>query len=140
MRPLLRSVRSSGDHGLDDEEGIRSAYTAHGAELYRFARRSLGDPGVAQDAVQETFLRAWRAAHRYDPELSSLRVWLFAIARNVVIDVARHRSTGSYAHVAGDADLVQNLLSSDPDRADRVLDSWVIEEALGRVSAEHTGR
>lgn len=87
--------------------------------------------------MQETFLPAWRAAHRYDPELSSLRVWLFAIARNVVIDVARHRSTGSYAHVPGDADLVQNLLSSDPDRADRGLDSWVIEEALGRVSAEH---
>lgn len=51
--------------------------------------RALGDASAAQDAVQETFLRAWRAANRFDPELASLRVWLFAIARNVVIDQAR---------------------------------------------------
>ena len=74
---------------LDRDEDVQAAYTAHGGELYRFALRSLGDPGAAQDVVQETFLRAWRASRRFDPELASLRVWLFASARNVVVDHAR---------------------------------------------------
>ena len=75
--------------GLGDERGIAAAYTAHGAEIYRFALRGLGDPGAAQDVVQEAFLRAWRYADRHDPALSGLRVWLFAIARNVMVDQLR---------------------------------------------------
>ena len=74
---------------LADESGLRAAYAAHGTELYRAARRSLGDEHLAEEAVQETFLRAWRAADRYDERLGSLRTWLFAILRNTVIDLAR---------------------------------------------------
>lgn len=125
------------DRGLANEDGIRAAYAAHGAELYRFALRALGDEGLAQDAVQETFLRAWRSADRYDPALSSLRVWLFAIIRNVVVDLARRRSAGSFATVAGEPDMVERTLRPVPDETERVLATWLVEEALGRLSAEH---
>ena len=74
---------------LGDDEGLRSAYAAHGNELFRFARRSLADDQLAEDAVQETFVRGWRAADRFDERLGSLRTWLFAILRNVVIDLSR---------------------------------------------------
>ena len=56
------------------------------------AHRALNDDGLAEEVVQETFLRAWRAADRYDAQRSSLRTWMFAIARNVTIDLARARS------------------------------------------------
>ncbi len=69
--------RRSRTPSLTEEEGVRAAYAAHGGELYRFALRTLGDAGLAQDAVQETFLRAWRARDRYDPAVSALRTWLF---------------------------------------------------------------
>jgi RNA polymerase sigma-70 factor (ECF subfamily) len=85
---------------LGTDAGVRAAYAAHGAELYRFALRGLGDAGLAEDAVQETFLRAWLAAGRYDPARSSLRVWLFAIARNTLVDVRRRRSRLSWVPVA----------------------------------------
>lgn len=52
---------------LDTSAGVRAAYATHGAELYRFALRWLDDPGLAEEAVQDTFLRAWRSAPRYDP-------------------------------------------------------------------------
>ena len=58
--------------GLHDDAGLRAAYAAHGGELYGFAMRSLGDEGMAEDVVQETFVRAWRAAARFDPTLGSL--------------------------------------------------------------------
>ena len=78
---------------LTREQDVREAYAAHAGELYGFAMRSLGDPGLAEEAVQETFLRAWRAGERFDPQIGSLRTWLFAILRNVVIDLGRARAS-----------------------------------------------
>src|SRR5205814_6086675 len=77
---------------LANDDGVRAVYAAHGPELYRFAVRTLGDRGLAEEAVQETFVRAWRAADRFDDALGSLRTWLFAIVRNVVIDLSRARA------------------------------------------------
>jgi len=77
---------------LSRERDVREAYAAHSGELYGFAVRSLGDSGLAEEAVQETFVRAWRAGDRFDPKIGSLRTWLFAILRNVVIDLGRARA------------------------------------------------
>ncbi len=115
---------------LGAEDGVRAAYAAHGPELYRFALRQLGDEGAAQEVVQEVFLRAWRAADRFDPELASLRVWLFAIARNVVIDTTRRDRRGERVPVS-DPEPV------DSGFADAALDRWMVEEALLRISADH---
>src|SRR6476660_1393131 len=77
---------------LSHERDVREASAAHSGELYGFAMRSLGDSGLAEEAVQETFVRAWRAGERFDPQIGSLRTWLFAILRNVVIDLGRARA------------------------------------------------
>src|SRR4051812_50081747 len=71
---------------LAGEQEVREAYAAHAGELYGFALRSLGDAGLAEEAVQETFLRAWRAGERFDPEIGSLRALLFAVLPHLVID------------------------------------------------------
>lgn len=86
---------------LATDEGFRAVYAAHGRELYRFAMRSLGDRGRAEEAVQDTFVRAWRAADRFDRELGSLRTWLFAIVRNAVIDLSRARAVSTDAPFRG---------------------------------------
>jgi RNA polymerase sigma-70 factor (ECF subfamily) len=120
-----------------DSEWVNAAYAAHGRELYRFALRSLRDPGLAEEAVQTTYLRAWRNASRFDEELGSLRTWLFAIVRNVVIDLARARRVRfglPHAEVAGD-DVGRG--TGDADEIDRLLVSWQVEEALRRLSNEH---
>lgn len=135
MRRQTLFRRAPARPGLSDETELRAAYEAHGAELYRFALRQLGDDGAAQDVVQEVFLRAWKAADSFDPELAGLRVWLFAIARNAVIDEARRRSVRPW----------QSSLVAEPDenRAgtarfdEQLLDTWLIEEALRRISPEH---
>ena len=95
------------------------------------ARRSLDDTGLAEEAVQETFLRAWRASHRYDPELSSLRTWLFAIARNVVVDLARSRRSRRLPEALD----MGPAASEEP--VESIVASWEIEEGLRRISAEH---
>lgn len=122
---------------LSNDSGLRAAYAAHGAELYRFALRALGDAGQAQDAVQETFLRAWQAATRYDPTLASLRVWLFAIARNVLVDVHRRRARPAWAQVTREDTGVEQALAPLPDAVDGILARAVVAEAVGRLSPDH---
>ena len=122
---------------LSADSGLRAAYAAHGPEIYRFALRGLGDVGLAQDAVQETFLRAWQSAARYDPTLASLRVWLFAIARNVLVDLHRRRGRPSYATVTREESGVAGELPPVADLTDRVLDRTVVTEALNRLTAGH---
>ena len=86
---------------LATEAGVREVYAAHGGELFRFALRSLNDRGLAEEAVQETFVRAWQAADRFDDNLGSLRTWLFAIIRNVVIDLSRARAVRPMLAIVG---------------------------------------
>src|ERR671930_451347 len=113
------------DGSLTHETAVRDAYGAYAGELYGFALRSLGDRGLAEEAVQETFLRAWRAGDRFDPQIGSLRTWLFAILRNVVIDLGRARAVRPGVADAG--------LEPSHDPLDDALLSWQVEEALRRI-------
>jgi RNA polymerase sigma-70 factor (ECF subfamily) len=114
---------------LTRERDVREAYAAHAAELYGFAVRSLADPGLAEEAVQETFLRAWRAGERFDPQIGSLRTWLFAILRNVVIDLGRARAVRPSVAEGG--------IEPSVEPFDEALLSWQIEEAMRRIGDDH---
>ena len=83
--------------------------------------------------MQEAFLRAWRASATYDPARASQRTWLFAILRNVVIDLARARRARPplrrrhAARRSGAAD----------DELDRALTAWQVESALAELDDDH---
>ena len=62
----------------------------HQAAVFRFARSIAADDAAAEDALQETFLAAWRSAETFRGE-SSVRAWLFAIAHNAVMRQHRRR-------------------------------------------------
>lgn len=114
---------------LTREREVREAYAAHSGELYGFAVRSLADPGLAEEAVQETFLRAWKAGDRFDPEIGSLRTWLFAILRNVVIDLGRARASRPRVAEGGVEPSVEPL--------EQALLAWQVEEAMRRIGDDH---
>ncbi|WP_337063175.1 sigma-70 family RNA polymerase sigma factor [Kineococcus sp. G2] len=114
-----------------DEQLLRGLHDEHAGALYGYVLSLTGDRAEAQDVVQETLLRAWRNPAALDPATGSNRAWLFTVARRLVIDQrrsARARRESVRAEVPETSVL---------DESEQVLQQWVVQQALERLSPEH---
>jgi len=74
-----------------DAAAFNDLVETHRSELRSYCYRMLGSVHDAEDAVQDALLRAWRGIGAFEGR-SSVRSWLYAIATNTTLDIARHRS------------------------------------------------
>ena len=72
-----------------DKRSIALLYDQYGASLYGVVLRIVGEEAIAEDVIQDTFLKVWRKAATYDRAKGTLFTWLLNIARNTAIDVTR---------------------------------------------------
>ena len=72
-----------------DPQALAELYDRYGAMVFRLILRIVGDRGIAEDLVQETFFRVWNRASALDPERGAAAPWLLAVARNRAIDYVR---------------------------------------------------
>jgi len=112
---------------------MRQLHDEHAVALWGFCLRLTGqDRAGAEDVVQETMLRAWRNFSVLDRSQGSVRAWLFTVARNIVIDDWRAKRSRSEFPVAEVPE------AAEPgDRTDQLLLSWVVAEAVTKLSQEH---
>ena len=75
-------MNTNGCAGLCTEQGMAAAHAAYHTRLLARARRIVVDPDLAEDVVQEAFLRAWRACASFDPEGGPLVNWLLVETPN----------------------------------------------------------
>ncbi len=70
-------------------DALAILYDRHAVAIHALARRMTADRQIAEEVVQETFLALWNRAELYDPNVGSLGTWLYAIARNRIVDRLR---------------------------------------------------
>jgi len=103
--------------GSGDRDAFEALYQRYARPVFGLALRRLGDRGRAEDAVQETFASVWRAAGSYRPERGPGAPWLYAVARNAIVDNGRSRREPPVEGVEEKA--------SDESPADRAESGWV---------------
>jgi RNA polymerase sigma-70 factor (ECF subfamily) len=75
-----------------DSNAFEALYRRYARSVFGLALRRLGDRMRAEDAVQETFAAVWRSARTYRPDRGAGAPWLYAVARNAIVDRSRHRT------------------------------------------------
>jgi RNA polymerase sigma-70 factor (ECF subfamily) len=102
--------------GEGDSGAFELLYRRYARPVFALALRRLGDRGRAEDAVQETFASVWRSAGSYRQERGPGAPWLYAVARNAIVD--RRRALGEPP-----AEGVEEA-SKDAGPAERAESSW----------------
>jgi RNA polymerase sigma-70 factor, ECF subfamily len=111
--------------GTGDRTAFDALYRRYARPVFGLALRRLGDRGRAEDAVQETFASVWRAAGSYKPERGPGAPWLYAVARNAIVDNGRARREPPVEGGEEQADEV-----TPADRAESGWVAWRVHGAL----------
>jgi RNA polymerase sigma-70 factor (ECF subfamily) len=75
------------------QEALAEAYRRHGGAVFALARRLLADQALAEEVVQEVFLRLWTQPDRFDPERGALRSYLLAQSHGRAVDLLRSETS-----------------------------------------------
>jgi RNA polymerase sigma-70 factor, ECF subfamily len=121
---LLKSVAAG-----DAQDAVAELYDRYASRIYGLGRRLLGDDGLAAELVQETFVRIWRSAERFDPARGSASTFIFAIAKNLAIDLYRRPSSRPLAELLDDRRV--------EDQVDELVLGLTVKQALEGVSETH---
>ena len=120
-----------------DASSVRLVYREYGHLVYAVARHVLGRHELAEEATQQTFVRAWEAAERIDVDRDPAP-WLATIAKRVAIDIHRREArrpavpTGDIVSIA---DHSQPLMMQIPDEGS-VDAVWQVRNAIDELPAE----
>lgn len=118
---------AAGDTGAPMTE----LYRRYSTRLYRFGVQVLGNTGLAEEMVQETFVRLWRMAGGFDARRASVSTYLFVIARSTAADIRKRPSSRPLLPVE------EANVPAQADSVDQVLDGLIVHEALKALSPAH---
>ena len=121
MRPVHAAEATDADliqrTAGGDRDAFELLYRRYARSVFGLALRRLGDRARAEDAVQETFASIWRSARSYRPDRGPGAPWLYAVARNAIVDRARGRREPPTE--------VPETPSAEAGPAERAESSWV---------------
>ncbi|TYA53240.1 RNA polymerase sigma factor [Formosa maritima] len=94
-----------------DKKAISLLYENYADTLYGVILKVLNNEELAQDALQETFIKVWKKSKSYDADKAKLFTWLYRIAYNTAIDKVRSKSNKDQKEIQIEASNVYKLTS-----------------------------
>jgi RNA polymerase sigma-70 factor, ECF subfamily len=114
----------------DRDRALPELYRRYERRLFGLGIRLLGDQGLAEELVQETFLRVWRTADRFDPSRGTVAAFVLAIARRLAIDLWRRPSSRPLQSAAETPAAIDETI-------DRLLLQLAVRDALDSLPPAH---
>jgi RNA polymerase sigma-70 factor, ECF subfamily len=111
--------------GNGDGNAFEVLYRRYARPVFGLALRRLGDRMSAEDAVQDTFAAIWRSARTYKPDRGAGAPWLYAVARNAIVDRGRSRS-----EPPGEGPELPSDEPTPAERAETSYTAWRVHRAL----------
>jgi RNA polymerase sigma-70 factor (ECF subfamily) len=114
-----------------EESALRELYERYGRLVYVQAQRIVGDPHLAEEVVQDAFVRCWRQARTFDPARGTVVAWLIGVTRNAAVDVLRGRQHNARRREVVLDEAASRTFAVMPDIAGRMA----VFDALGTLPA-----
>lgn len=115
-----------------DETALAGLYDRYGGLVFTLALRIVGDRALAEEVMQDVFLRCWHGLEQFDEDRGSIPSWLMGITRNRAIDLLRSRQHQARLREQAPLPDVSQFEPSTPDGTDDV----VLRETVGQALAE----
>jgi RNA polymerase sigma-70 factor (ECF subfamily) len=117
-----------------ESDAVRTLYRQYGHLVFAVAYRVLGRRELAEEAAQQTFVNAWRAADRIDVDRDPAS-WLATIAKRAAIDIYRREARRATRPMAEVADHDRAIVSLPPD-VDALDAVWQVRRAIAALPAD----
>ena len=121
------------------EVALSKLYDRYSRTVFGVGMKILGDRSMAEELVQEVFLKVWRSSNTFDPAQSGFSTWLYRVTRSVALDLYRKRAhrvrpvSDGQLHIAAERDP-----SAGPQEVvDESWLSWRVSRALEVLDAPH---
>jgi RNA polymerase sigma-70 factor, ECF subfamily len=125
--------------GAEVEAALSELYDRYSRTVFGVGLKILGDRSLAEELVQEVFLKVWRSSHTFDPSRGSFSTWLYRVTRSVALDIYRKRAHRVRPVPDGDSHLATERDSSagPQEVVDESWLSWRVSGALEMLDAPH---
>jgi RNA polymerase sigma factor (sigma-70 family) len=115
---------------MGERAALRVIYDIEAGRMIGVARRMLRRQELAEEAVQDTFMRVWRSARTFDPAKGAARSWLYAILRNCALSILRDES-----RFTADEDAAEQAAPMTESALTRLPENSALRRCLERLEA-----
>src|SRR5215210_101770 len=125
--------------GPEVEAALSALYDRYSRTVYGVGFKILGNRTLAEELVQDVFLKVWRSASTFDPSRGSFSTWLYGVTRSTAIDLYRKRAHKVHPVPEGESYLatIRDSSAGPQEVVDESWLSWQVSRVLETLGAPH---